>query len=111
MIIVRKHLRKNRLVRKHKRRLKKGNVAKRDIPNVPGLYVLKDRKNKPIYIGSSKKLRHRLQSYYQKDDYKTHPTKKRLRNRAVYFSCRQMPIYQARKIEKASKKPLKFNFK
>ncbi len=91
------------------RKLNKYNVAKRKIPNKSGMYILKDNKNKELYVGSTKKLRHRLQSYYQKDDYKEHPTKKLLRNQAEFYSCYQMPINEARELEKELKGDFKFN--
>ena len=89
--------------------LKKSNLEKRDIPNKSGLYCLYDSKGKPIYTGHSHKLRHRLQSYVQDDDYKAHPTKRSLREEAKAFSYRLMPVAEARRLEKQKKNGLKHN--
>lgn len=92
-------------------KLNKKNVAK--IPNKSGIYILYDRNKKPIYYGSSKVLKHRLQSYYQKDDFSVNKTKKGLRNKIVYFAWKLLPIKKARQFEKKNmiKKNTKYNFK
>ena len=48
-------------------RLTKENVAK--VKNRAGFYVLYNKKKKKEYCGVSTVLKHRLQSYYQKDDF------------------------------------------
>ena len=92
------------------RRLIKSNLIKSKIPNKPGVYTLYNKNKTPIYTGSSKILRHRLQSYLQKDNFREHPTKRILRQRAKYFSIKKIAITKARKIEKKRKIGFKFNF-
>ena len=87
------------------------NLEKEDIPNKSGRYILYNTFRTPIYTGTSKKLRHRLQSYRQKDDFKTHPTKSFLRNKIHTYSYKVMPKQQAQKREKRQKRQAKFNFK
>ena len=79
------------------------NTRKGKVPNTPGLYTLYNKNRKPIYKGHSRRLRHRLQSYYQKDCFKAHPTKRRLRGKAKYFSYKSMPIKKARSIDRNKK--------
>src|SRR3954471_2602352 len=38
------------------------------LPKSPGVYIFKDAKEKPIYIGKAKSLRARVRSYFQKTD-------------------------------------------
>jgi excinuclease ABC subunit C len=38
------------------------------LPNSPGCYLFKDKKDKIIYIGKAKNLKKRIKSYYQKTD-------------------------------------------
>ena len=89
------------------RRLNRTNVKKGIVPNKSGLYVIYNSRGKPIYVGHSRQLRHRIQSYYQKDDLKAHPTKKGLRGKAAFFSFRRMAIDKARAIDR--KKKFRFN--
>jgi excinuclease UvrABC nuclease subunit len=67
----------------------KENVANED--NRTGVYRFFDNKKNLIYIGHAKQgdysgIRHRLQSYYQKDDPQEHPTKCALRKKIWYYS-------------------------
>lgn len=94
-------------------RLTKENIAK--VPRVSGQYTIRNSNGKPIYAGVSKKgeygnLRHRLQSYVQKDDFTVNKTKRKLR--AVpgkRFSVKPMPIKKARALEKKRKSRMRFN--
>ena len=38
------------------------------LPNSPGCYLFKDKKDKIIYIGKAKNLKKRIKSYYQKTE-------------------------------------------
>jgi hypothetical protein len=94
-------------------KLTKENVSK--VPRVSGQYTIRNSRGTPIYAGVSKKgeygnLRHRLQSYYQDDDFKVNRTKRKLR--AVpgkTFSFKKIPIAKARALEKKRKAKMKFN--
>lgn len=47
-------------------------ISKITIPSQPGIYIMKDKKNKIIYIGKAKNLRNRVRSYFLKNqNYKT----------------------------------------
>lgn len=87
--------------------LNKSNVSK--INNKSGIYKIYDKKGKMVYVGTSKIMRHRLQSYYQKDDYSINRTKRALRPDAKQFTYSYMKIAQARKNEKRIKKNLRHN--
>ncbi len=88
-------------------KLNKEEVKK--VKNQAGLYKIRNCAGKPVYIGSSKVLKHRLQSYYQKDDFTVNKTKEKLRPSACKFSFSYMPIKKAREQEKKLKKNLKYN--
>ena len=92
-------------------KLVRRNLLKGKVPNKSGVYVLYNTKKKPIYVGTSRILRHRLQSYVQQDDFREHPTKRALRKRAAYFSYTKKPIRQARRIERVRKKNYPHNHK
>jgi len=48
------------------------NITKLAIPSQPGIYMMKDKDNKIIYIGKAKNLRARVRSYFLKNqNYKT----------------------------------------
>jgi excinuclease UvrABC nuclease subunit len=81
----------------------------REVENCPGLYAFFDTDMDLLYVGVSNVLRHRLQSYYQKDDFDAHPTKRALRRRIAYFYHEYMPITEARKLEKEVKEELRYN--
>ena len=91
-----------------KKLLNKKNISK--IKNKSGIYKLYGTSKNPIYIGTSKILKHRLQSYYQKDDFTVNKTKKKLRKYIKSYSIQYKPITKARKSEKRIKKKTKFNF-
>lgn len=91
-----------------KKRIDKANIE--NIKNKSGIYkIFSCNGKKPIYVGSSKVLRHRLQSYYQKDDFNVNRTKEPLRPYACKFSHKYMPISKARKLEQKLKQNTKFN--
>ena len=87
------------------------NLEKEDIPNKSGIYTLYNAFRTPIYTGSSKKLRHRLQSYNQEDCFKEHPTKEELRKKIKYFTYRLMILKKARRLERLKKKKMKYNYR
>ena len=67
-----------------------------------------------LYVGVAKKrkygnLRHRIESYKEKDNFSAHPTKKPLRPEIKKFSYEAIPISQARQIEKTNKENTQFN--
>jgi excinuclease UvrABC nuclease subunit len=78
-------------------RFSKEEIAR--IPNKPGMYAFFNRNQSMIYVGTSEVLRHRLHSYYQRDDFSEHPTKEGLREKIAYFYVEYMRIAQARKLE------------
>ncbi len=81
------------------------------IANKPGLYALFNRNQTMIYVGTSEVLRHRLQSYYQQDDFNAHPTKQELREKIAYFYVEYMPMARARKLESDVKCKPEYNFR
>jgi len=50
-----------------KDKLRLSNFLK-DIPNDPGCYLMKDREDRLLYVGKSKKLRNRVRSYFRASD-------------------------------------------
>ena len=95
--------------KKMKKKLNKEEI--KEIKNKPGIYKIFSCDNKLLYIGRSKILKHRLQSYYQKDDFTVNKTKKKLRKESCKFTFRYMTDKKARKIEKKLKTNVKFNFR
>lgn len=81
------------------------------VSNTEGNYYLYNKKGKRIYAGHSRVLRHRLQSYIEKDMFDVHPTKKKLRNDAYCFTVTYRPVEDARAIERRIKKGLPYNYK
>ena len=84
------------------------------VPTTSGVYLFFSKTGKPIYVGVSKKakyanLRHRLESYNEKDSFSAHPTKKQLRKNIKKFSYEVVPISEARRIEKINKGNMQFN--
>ena len=74
------------------------NVAK--VKNQAGNYYFYGSTGNLLYCGFSAVLRHRLQSYYQKDDFSEHPTKRPLRPRIRFFSVVYRPVAKAKKIDR-----------
>lgn len=85
----------------------KENVA--ELENRPGIYRYYDKNKKLIYIGRSHVIRHRVQSYYQKDDFNEHPTKEALRKEIAYFNVEYKSPEEARNHEHKVKNGLKHN--
>lgn len=87
------------------------------IPRVSGVYRIFDEKGKGLYMGVSKRgevgnLRHRVQSYYQEDNFDKkngHPEKRELRKKAKKFDFAKMSIKEAREFEKKNKHKYPFN--
>jgi excinuclease UvrABC nuclease subunit len=91
------------------------------VPNEAGIYQFLDTRSavptgKPIYVGVAHKgdysgLRHRLHSYHEVDNYGKggHPTKKALRPHIHSFKFNEIPIAQARVLEKKIKQKTKYN--
>lgn len=90
-------------------RFNKEEIAK--VANKPGIYAFFNRNQSIIYAGTSEVLRHRLQSYYQVDDFDAHPTKEELRDKIAYFYVEYMPLAQARKLESDIRCKLEYNFR
>ena len=108
-----------------KKRFTKENIAK--TPNSKGLYQFYDKDGKAIYTGVSKGnkgkqwgpkpehhfkygVKHRLQSYYQKNDNKEHPTKPALRKNIHSFAYeRHTNDKKMREKEKRLKQDKKHN--
>jgi len=89
---------------------KRENTLKGAVPNKPGVYQMRDKDGRIIYVGHARRLRHRIQAYRQKDDFKTHPTKKGLVKKIKKFSYKTMPLKEARSWERKTKKNKKYNF-
>ena len=94
-----------------KRRLvfKRDNLLKPVVPNKPGLYKFYDKNGKLIYVGHARKLRHRVQSYHQKDCPKEHASKVPLRPKIKKYEYQVMPRKKAQEREKVLKKKAKYN--
>ena len=78
--------------------------------NQAGLYRFYDSKGSMIYVGTSKVMRHRLQSYLQKDDFGAHRTKEVLRRKIRCVRVEYMPIKKARRIEMSAKHNGRYNY-
>lgn len=87
-----------------KLRFKRQNLLKGMVPNKPGVYKMYDKDGNLLYVGVARRLRHRVQSYYQKDDYNEHKTKKRLRPKIHTYEYKKLPLKKAREIEHKLKK-------
>lgn len=84
------------------------------VPKESGAYELYSNDGQLLYVGVATKgkyanLRHRIESYKEKDDFTQHPTKKELRPKVKEFSYAIVPISQARRIERADKGNTEFN--
>lgn len=86
----------------------KENVAK--VKNQPGNYYFYDCRGTLLYVGWSAILKHRLQSYYQKDDFSAHPTKKVLRSKIHAFTVHYRPKKKAQAVEMKMKGPARYKF-
>lgn len=89
----------------------RNNVLKGKINNRPGMYSFYDRNGRRLYVGHSKVLRHRLQSYYQGDDFWEHPTKRILRKKIAYFKVEYLPLKHAMAKERKLKVKNHFNYR
>tara|TARA_B110001454_G_scaffold209673_1_gene223397 strand:+ start:147 stop:425 length:279 start_codon:yes stop_codon:yes gene_type:complete len=89
------------------KKLNKDNTSK--LKNNSGLYYLHNCEGKKVYVGTSKIIKHRLQSYHEKDDFSVNRTKKKLRENLCFFDVQYMNIKKARKIEKQKKTNLDHN--
>jgi len=77
----------------------------------PGYYTLYDSNKKRLYVGSSKRIKHRLQALlYGRSDYRQLPHKAELRKKAAYYSVAYNGAVQKnRKIEKKKKENCRYN--
>lgn len=82
---------------------KRENCLKDKIPNKPGVYKFYNNRGQVIYVGHAKRLRHRVQTYYQKDNYYEHSSKLPLRPEIKKYSYKVMPYSQAKLYEKKVK--------
>lgn len=80
------------------------------VENKSGNYFFYDKARRFIYVGVSTILKHRIQSYYQKDDFSVHRTKRELRRHIRFFSVKYRPIREARAVEKRLKQKARFNY-
>lgn len=87
----------------------KQNIAKE--VNKSGYYIFYNKSGKKEYVGSSTQIKHRLQSYYQKDDFTVNRTKRNLRPHIKYYVVFYCSITQARKKEKELKQGTPHNKK
>jgi predicted GIY-YIG superfamily endonuclease len=87
------------------------NVLKGKVPNKPGIYFFYGPNGQLLYTGHASKLRHRVQSYYQEDDFSAHSTKDDLRPHIQWYRFDVMPKKQAMKKERQVKKHALFNFR
>jgi excinuclease UvrABC nuclease subunit len=87
------------------------NVLKGKVPNKPGIYFFYGPQGQLLYTGHASKLRHRVQSYYQKDDFGEHKTKPSLRSHIEFFRYDIMPRQSAMKKEREVKKHALFNYR
>ena len=88
---------------------KKEYTYKKHVPNRPGMYAFYDKNGQLLYVGHARRLRHRVQSYHQKDDFRKHPTKRLLRPKIAKFKYIVMPKKKAQEKEKKLKKKARYN--
>lgn len=90
-------------------RFTRENTLKGVTPSTSGVYVFYDKNRRILYVGHANNLRHRIQSYREKDDFRVHPTKAPLRNKISYYAYQTMPIDRAERLEKQIKKRTPYN--
>lgn len=88
----------------------RSNTLKGRLPNTSGIYTFYDKNRRLLYVGHAKALRHRVQSYREKDDFNTHPTKAALRPNIKYFKYQTMPLTTAEAVEKKIKVHARYNY-
>lgn len=89
-----------------------GDIMKRFNPenvnsekNRPGVYKFYNRNKDVIYVGTAGHgkpeygVKHRLQSYQEKDCFREHPTKKQLRKGIHFYEVDHMPKRELKKSE------------
>lgn len=84
------------------------------VPDATGVYVFLDKTKTPIYAGRTidrkySGLRHRIQSYDEKDDFNEHPTKKALRPHINSFMWKKTTEAGAKELEDKLKQHMKYN--
>ena len=94
-------------------KLNKKNVS--TVPRTSGIYTIRNSHGTGVYVGTAGKgefgnLRHRIQSYYQDDDFSVNKSKRKLRPHAKKFTYRKTSLKNARRLEKKEKKNMRFNF-
>jgi len=90
-------------------RFTRENTLKGRVPNTSGVYVFYDKNRRLLYVGHANNLRHRVQSYREKDDLNVHPTKALLRPKIQYYAYETMPVDRAERVEKQIKKRTPYN--
>ena len=76
----------------------------------PGVYKLFNKNKKCIYVGSSQRLKHRLEAHlYGRSDYRQVNGKMKLHKEHIYYATCYCDIYCARGYEKKNKKNYKYN--
>jgi excinuclease ABC subunit C len=86
------------------------NTLKPKVPSKSGVYEFYDQNRRLLYVGHAHNLRHRIQSYHEKDDLNAHPTKANLRPRIAYYAYEAMPVEHAQRVEKNIKKHAPYNY-
>lgn len=82
------------------------------LKNNAGIYEMFDKHGNRIYVGVAHRIKHRVESYREKDDFmpvEGHPTKEELRPLIKQFRVKYIPIEEARKHEEIIKQQLPFN--
>lgn len=99
------------MVERRKLKWNRKNTLKSVVPNEPGIYKMYDNNGDLLYVGHSKVLRHRVQSYRQKDCFGKHEhnEKKDLRPKIASYSYKTMPRHKAMELERKLKKRAKMN--
>lgn len=78
--------------------------------NDSGNYELFDKDGRELYVGSTHKIKHRVESYSELDSAKVHPTKVELRPKIDAFRVRYVPLSEARIHERNIKDRLELPF-